>query len=201
MTRKENTVINYRPELSEILSQDKNIAISLYKKNMIAFLYRILIIAFKDDYPEHTELLTNAAECLESNNFAMYEIFDKNYRKSLNKINPKIYGLDEYLGDISETSAARHVFGAINTTFIDMREKVSKTFKDLTLGEKYLIDTFYNILTAPTRNPNIQISKGQTKCYYDEHPGNRSFKKDLNRSIEYINENCAHAIELFNTPD
>ena len=54
---------------------------------------------------------------------------------------------------------------------------------------------------APTHNPNIEISEGHTKCYYDEHPGERSFKKDLRPSIEYINNNCGYIIEMFNTPD
>ena len=138
-----------------------------------------------EENPERAEGLAKASECFAANAFAGIERFEEYYEKQ--------YDI-EY---ISSARAAYVIYEIYKDTFDKIKSKIDRT--GLTGMENYMIDSFFNKLTAPTRNPNIKIPEGETQCHYDRK--HEDFYHDLKLSVEYINRECSTTIEIFNTPD
>ena len=190
--RKEDTIINYRPKLAEELQRIMNDTLQMYEQNQIAMFYIMLEKVRRENGDiEGEKLLSNAAKCLLKDDIFCYERFERDYRHNLNKLE---YGL----GDVTEPSAARVTFDIYKQLVEKEKEKLD--MDDFTKQEVYMVDHFFNMLLAPTRNPNIQIQEGHHKCYYDEHM-DAFFSSDMKRSIEYIKKDCENTLDIFNTPD
>lgn len=190
--REEDKVVNYRPELVKKLQSIMDDTLRLYSQNQVGMLYLMLEKQFKDEGDLKTaELLSKASQCCLKQDLFYYEEFVREYRDDLNKLE---YGL----GDITEPSAARVVFEIYSKMV--MKDKENLDLESLTKAEKYMVDHFFNVLLAPTRNPNIQIKEGHSKCYYDESRDG-SFATSMKFSIEYIQKECGNTLDIFNTPD
>ena len=100
---------------------------------------------------------------------------------------------------LTEASAARLISEPIQNLILSMKEKIDMS--DFTKAEKYAVDSFFSMLLAPTRNPNIQIHEGYKKCYYDEHPYERGYRKATDDTIQYIENELDNRLYFFETPD
>lgn len=194
--KKEDTKIQYRPELADKLESCMKDAIKLYKKETKKVYYRILsLLCEKKEDLEGKELFLNASYFFDKKS----SIGDEHYGTSLehNAIKFK-YG--EKIADITSASAARLVFAFY-------KEDIEKSFDTIDISgfskqEKYMVEHFKHIVLSPTRNPNFQIKEGNTKCYYDSIPGGDiEFAKDIKRSIEFIEKESKWMLEIFRTPD
>lgn len=179
-----NRKVYYRPEVAEILKEGLALANVLYKLRFQQAYY--MMLSKIEENPERAEGLAKASECFAANAFAGIERFEEYYEKQ--------YDI-EY---ISAARAAYVIYEIYKDTFDKIKSKIDRT--GLTGLENFMVDSFFNKLTAPTRNPNIEIKDGQTQCYYDRDRSS-NFYKDLELSLEYINRECSTTIEIFNTPD
>lgn len=179
-----NREVHYRPEIAEILKEALTLANVLYKLNFQQAYYMLLSKIEKD--PERAEALVKTSECFVKDACHGVEFFEEYYEKQYNI---------EY---ISAARAAYVIFGVYKDAFDTIKEKIDRT--GLTGMEEFMVDSFFNKLTAPTRNPNIEIKDGHTECYYDRNHASE-FHHDLKSSLEYINEECQITIEIFSTPD
>ena len=185
--KKEDTVVNYRPELAEILQDGLQFAQNLYTMNFQKAYYIMLSKTYEKADPEYASILKEAAQCFDENEVFGIEKFREHYEKSYNL---------EY---VSEPKAAAAIFFFYKDAFDIIKSRID--MESLTSSEKYMGISFFYKLTAPIRNPNIQIKEGYTKCYYDM-PGNSTyFHEDLFAQMEYINRECQTTIDIFMTPD
>lgn len=188
----EDKIIYYRPELAKEMEKIMNNTINLYEQNQLGILYMFLEKAERlQGKEEEANLLQAASKCVLQGKIFWYETFERDYREDLNK-------LEYSLGDITEASAARITFEIVQEMVL--KDKEALDLEPLTKMEKYMVDHFFNVLLAPTRNPNIQIHEGHNKCYYDEHR-DAFFSSDIKRSIEYIKKDCGNTLDIFNCPD
>lgn len=197
MPRKEDIVINYRPELVKTMKNHMDVILAAYRLNPISTLYSYLSKLYEDKGEHETaELLKKASKCISNDNYWDYDEFERDYRKPLNKI---AYNL----GEISEAGAAGIVYESYQWLIEEIKDKTLQSIENVTKYEKYTIERFYKILASPTHNPNIQVQEGHTQCYYDEHPHDSyfSFSKSMKFSIEFIEKECGNILNIFNTPD
>lgn len=195
MPKKEDIVLNYRPELVKTMKNHMDVVLAVYRLNPISTLYSFLSKLYKDKGEQETaNLLKEASDCVSKGNYWDWERFERDYKEPLNKI---AYDL----GDISEANAASFVFDNYKEIIEQAKNKTLESTNDLTKSEKYMVERFYKILSSPTRNPNIKVQEGKSKCYYDEHKLDSSFSEDLKISIDFINKECESILNIFNTSD
>lgn len=185
--KKEDTIVNYRPELAEILQDGLQFAQNLYTMNFQKAYYVMLSKTYEKNDPEYANILREASQCFDENIIYKTEKFRKNYEF--------LYEL-EY---ISEPRAAAAIFSFYEDSFDKIKSRID--MDSLTKSEKYMVDTFFYKLTSPIRNPNIQIKEGHSKCYYDSPGNSKYFHEDLSAQMEYINRECQITIDIFMTPD
>mgnify|MGYP004680537777 CR=1 FL=1 len=205
--------ILYRPEIAKQMRNILNSAVTLYSANLYVIYYDFLARSYiltkenandfvnKDFIEKYADSNTKAGkyalflkEISETlNSPSGYDIFIEEYEEKLNK---------EYnIETITEASAARFVFEIFEKQFLYFKEKmINEAKKPLTTMEQFEVDLFFKEITAPMRNPNIQIPQDKTKCWYDRYPHN-NYRSDLNQHVEWIKEHANNIIEIFDTPD
>lgn len=186
--REKQSKINYQPELAKKMKEDMELIIKFYSQNFVAVYYEMweLWCQIKGDIAGR-DLFKKLSDVAAYNEFELREVFEED-RQLLKKY--EIYKL------ISDASAFRFLAKIFDKELYALQEQ-ALSLGDFTRGEKGMIDIFYNRLYGPLRNPNIQIPEGETKCYYDRHPYNNYFNRDMKASIEYIKEECTWIYELF----
>ena len=193
--KEEDNRIEYRPELADKLENCMKGAIRWYREEpkKVYYLLMSLLCKEKEDL-EGKELFWKASKCFDEENRFGTEEYHEYYYKEIKKR----YGRD--VADITSASAARLVFDIY-------KEDIEQSFDAIDTNgfskqEKYMVENFKNIVLSPTRNPNIQIKDGNTKCYYDyTSGGNYEFEKAVKFGIEFIERNCQVMLEIFRTPD
>lgn len=197
MPRKEDIVINYRPELVKTMKNHMDVILAAYRLNPISTLYIYLSKLYKDKGEQETaNLLKEASDCVSKGNYWDWERFERDYKEPLNKITYN-------LGEISEAGAAGIIYESYQLLIEELKDKTLQSIENVTKYEKYTIERFYKILSSPTHNPNIQVQEGHTQCYYDENPHDPyiSFSKSMKFSIEFIEKECGNILDIFNIPD
>ena len=140
------------------------------------------------------ELLLKASKCFKPGVPFGDEQYYEHYQKEI----ASKYG--RKISEITEASAARLVFSIYKDLIEYAFSKIDTS--GFSKKEKYMVELFKNIVLSPTKNPNIQIKDGKTKCYYDyTKGGNYEFERDLKNGIEFIERDCPVALEIFRTPD
>lgn len=207
---KKNEEIHYRPTLADKLANILELLITLYNVNFRYMYYDMMaraLVANEDNQNEFTEpdfiekyaesnqkygelalFLSKVAICFKNE---QYEFFEEEYKKEMvKKYKVKV---------ISEVEAANSVFEMYIPIIEELKSKLLVEVEEppLTKREKFLIDSFIQMATAPFRNPNIKIPDGYTQCWYDRHNTYDDFKKDLKESVEWIRKNTAYILEMF----
>lgn len=197
--RKEDTEIHYRPEVADHLRIAASTAIKLYKQDPRTILYHLCAKHYnREEHKEKRDVMDAAAKQYaddlsrhESANLLVVQ-FDKHFTDDdlYNELHPD---------RLTEASAARLISEPIQNLILAIKEKIDMS--DFTKAEKYAVDSFFSMLLAPTRNPNIQIHEGCKKCYYDEHLWERGYRKDTDSTIQYIENELDNRLYFFETPD
>ena len=184
--KKEETIINYRPKLAKILKNDMKFMLEFYSSNFIQLYYKLLATLYKIKKDATGEILfNNMVEYIDSFNDA-YTYFNV-HRDEFAKY-------DEY-SVISDHKAFYCICKVFENEFISMKNKVD--FSIYTKSEQYMINHFYKILFNPLNNPNLEVQKGQSVCYYDKSGNYGEFCNDIKFSIKFIEKECGSIIELF----
>lgn len=182
--------IAYRPELAKKMANFKEFVMSIYNANYKAVYYKLVGKYLDKTDKEAKEFFNNVAKCFEDGLIGHERFYEYYEKDMLTKYN---------VAEISDSRAAYIVYKVYEYFIEDEYKKLLSD--DLNEAEKYMIKDFKNILTgAMFRNPNIVPKEETNKNYYESTPYD-SFSTDLKRSIEFINNNTKHQIELFNTPD
>lgn len=190
--KEEDKKIEYRPELADKLEECMKMAINLYKASIRGVYFYFM--SFTMEKGVHDELLLKASECFKPG----VPFGDEQYYEYYQKEIASRYGRE--IAEITEASAARLVFSIYKDLIEHAFSKINTN--GFSKQEKYMVELFKNIVLSPTRNPNIQIKDGKTKCYYDyTKGGNYEFERDLKNGIEFIERDCQVALEIFRTPD
>lgn len=188
--KKEDAIVNYQPELAKQLQKLKEAAIYLYRQDPRVMYYNIIADYFRQNgNVQEADLLHKIAECIKKP-FGM-EYFEEYYEKELQEIGVPIK---------SQASAAKYVYECFKPMFQALLKKILDE-ETLTKSERFMVKSFYNKITAPFRNPNIEVQPGKNVCYYDSKEGYGEFQKAMERSIAYIEQECQITIDIFNTPD
>lgn len=186
--KKEDREINYRPDLASKLKVALMVANNFYQVNFKKAYYLILAEYYKNSNLELSNILYKASKCFDDSLFGE-EYFYEYYEKDLKKYNIEILS----------TARAAFVFFKVYEKYFDkFLEECS--LDDLSKMEKFMVESFFKKLKAPMNNPNIEISEGQEKCFYDKD-FRSNYSKDLTLSLEYLNKECKNIIEIFNTED
>lgn len=190
--KKEDKEIQYRPELADKLEECMNTAIKLYQANIKGVYYYYM--SFTMEKGVHDELLLKASECFKPNVPFGEEQYYEYYQKEIaSKYGPEI-------AEITQASAARLVFSIYKDLIKYSFDKIN--IDNLSKMEKYMVEHFENVVLSPTRNLNIQIKEGNTKCYYDSTTARMfELEKDLKAGIEYIKKECQNILDIFRTPN
>lgn len=180
--------IKYRPELAEQLSKCLNTAVIFYSINFKKAYYLMFSKVHENEgFEEESAFFKEVANCF--NEPWAEEQFHEKYEKILRK---------EYLMEpVSEARAASFVFNVYKEAFDILKEKIH--IENPTKMEQYMVNNFFAKLTAPMRNPNIEIQEGYTECWYDRNHEN--FLKDLKMSVECVKKNCQDIIDIFSIED
>lgn len=190
--KEEDKKIEYRPELADELEECMNTAIKLYQSNIKGVYFYFM--SFTMEKGVHDELLLKASECFKPGVPFGEEQYYEHYQKEI----ASKYGCE--IAEITEASAARLVFSIYKDLIEHAFNKIDTS--GFSKQEKYMVEHFKNIVLSPTRNPNIQIKDGNTKCYYDyTRGGNYEFEKAVKFGIEFIERECQATLEIFRTPD
>jgi len=186
---KENDMsVSYRPELSKKLEEILNLVIKLYRVNFRRAYYLLLALTYENENTNTSQFLKKVADCFNGSFLAestFYECYESELEKKYN------------IRSVSETRAAWEVFKVYIDSINKQQEEL--VIAGLSKYEKYLVNSFFEYLKRPAKNPNLDFKNGET-CYYDRIHGT-SFRNDLLLSLDYMSKDCRVAIEMFNTPD
>ena len=187
--RKEDKEIKYRPELAEQLKKCLDAALAFYNTNFKKAYYLELSKYCAASSPEESIFLKKVAECFSEQPFAE-EMFHEEYEKTLTQ--------KYHYEAVSTARAASLLFCVYKPVFELLEEKINTD--ELTKMEQYMVESFFKTLTAPLRNPNLEIKEGFSKCWYDRERG-LNFLRDHRMSVEYLAKHCQSTIDIFSTPD
>lgn len=206
--------IYYRPELVKQMNKILKTVVTLYESNFLAMHYGLLakkdLITednikeyYNDDFVEkyadkNTEIgkrslfLKKVSDCLKDRTNG-YDRFVEQYQDKM----VNVYHVES----VSEAKASLYVFQALQYSVNELGSMAKKSANPpLTMAEMFMFNEFMRQITAPMRNPNIQIPEGETKCWYDKHPQD-NYRDDLDQSITWLKQHADDLMGMFNIPD
>jgi len=213
--KKEETIVYHRPELAKKLREAAELAIALYERDPREVLYVQFALSYEEKFKDDKKasVLREAAKWFADKNSwyrdisPLSEQWDETFPYKNTVSDPELDILNHELRTelhperLTEATAARMLCELYRELILAKKEELD-TF-GFTKAEKYAVDSFFSMLLAPTRNPNIQIHEGCANCYYDEHPYDSTFsyRSATNDTIQYIKENLDTRLYFFETPD
>lgn len=184
--RKEDTKINYRPDLAEILKHGLELANKLYTMNFQQAYYMVLAELERPYDTTLADVLVQLANCFDKSNKYPQDELIQHYEKKYD------------IPHISEARAAYIIFQIYQDNFNKLQAKINTN--DFTICENAMVDRYFRILLSPTINPKLQIPEGETECYYDRFT-DTAYDEDIAVALEYIQKECEDIISIFATPD
>lgn len=198
--KEQDKKILYRPETAAYLREKTEKLIALYSADQRGVMFKAFAIFLRErgDSPDEARLMQEAADAINSTDPYAYGRFCSEHKEGLKAVS-EMSGTT-CIEDITEASAMRW----LKTTY----EKLIDSFRDgldttgFTKMEMYTLDTFFRVLSAPLRDPNIQIKDGSACCWYDSQTGsNTLYRHAMENTIEYIRKNNGNTLDIWETPD
>lgn len=183
--KKEDKKIYYRPELSQLLQNIEDLAIRIYQTNYAETFFKALSQSYENENPELAAYLKEIADVFSKPNG--WKIYAEKYMAKLLKDYdiPRDYVFHFY--------QIKMVLDVYKEQFDTLEKEILKEYPNLTKQEYFMVVSFMQKISAPTRNPNF------VNGYYEKNISD--FYMYINSHRDYIKRECSIPIEQFNIPD